>query len=148
MTLDNASANGRVPWSLFGNRWYVALSASGNNDHPFLFRARVGSEDGVNIKSITWLSHKGLTIETAIPHGYEFMATCNLSLSGIVPAILNGVWSCFITGDTTFEIRYLENPGPITSFGHVDYNVNLVEFYTPTSALVFRDSTQNFEVIP
>lgn len=145
-TLDFQVANVLIPWSLFGRRWYFQLTDTSGN--PIVLRSLVGSPDGVLNKKITTYLEGFVIVETIEPHGYKVLDTVNLTLSGVLPADLNGVWSCFITGPTTYRFSFLQNFSNITTYGRTEYNVNLVAGYAAISTLVFRESSQNFEVTP
>lgn len=145
-TLDLQTVNCAVPWSLFGFRWYLSLTDTSGN--LLVYRSLVGSRDGVANKSISWSFDGRITVETAQPHGYAFMETIDLTLSGVAPIVLNGIWEAFITSPTTYQFNLPTDPGTITAFGRTDYNINLVENYFSFSTLVFRESTKNFEISP
>jgi hypothetical protein len=144
-TLDFQPANALTPWSLFGRRWYLQLTDTGGN--LVFLRSLVGSPDGVQNKLIT--VYKGcVVVETVRPHGFELMATVDITLVAVLPAMLNGTWRAYVTSPTSYQFPIMQVPEPISSYGRTDYNINLVKYYVLNSTLVFRDSTQNFEVTP
>jgi len=145
-TLDGIGVTCQVPWNLFGNRWY--LSMLDLNGISIAYRALAASPDPLPIKFISWEQDDGVFVETIEPHMFEFMSTCNLTLAGVVPDVLNGVWSSFITGPNTFNFKLMTDPGPISSFGQVSNDINLAAGYFSNSTLVFRQSTQMFEITP
>jgi hypothetical protein len=146
-TLDGQEITCQVPWSLFANRWYLSMADA--NGISIVFRALIGSPDALVIKNIEWDQDDGIFVETLQPHMFEFMQTCNLTIAGADPDVLNGIWSCFILSPTTFVIPYPEkSPVPIQSYGQVSCDVNLAAGYFNTSTLVFRQSTQQFEITP
>jgi hypothetical protein len=145
-TLDNQGTTCQVPWSLFGNRWY--LSVKDQNGNLSVFRALVSSPDKIQISSLKWNEKTGVAVETFTPHEFEFMSTCNLTLSGIIPDLLNRVWPCFITGPTTFTFPLAISPGEITVLGQVSSGINLVANYYFNSTMVFRQNTKMFEITP
>lgn len=146
-TLDGSPVTCQVPWSLFGNRWYLSLIDT--SGLQIVYRALAASPDPIVIKNMTWDADDGVFVETVQPHMLEFMSTCELTIQGVTPTTLNGVWPCFVTGPTTFAYK---PPGlqiaPIQSFGQMSYDINLAEGYFTTSTLVFRQSTQTFEINP
>jgi hypothetical protein len=89
-----------------------------------------------------------VVVETVRPHGYEFMATVELTLSDAQPANLNGLKSCFITGPTTYRFETMETFSSVLDYGRTDYNINLVQNYMSESTVVFRENTQNYEINP
>jgi hypothetical protein len=145
--LDGSPVTCQVPWSLFANRWY--LSMTDTSGLLIVYRAMAASPDPIVIKSMTWDADDGVFVETITPHMFDFMSTCELTIQGVTPTVLNGVWPCFITGPTTFSYQPAGLAiSPIQSFGQVSYDINLAEGYFTTSTLVFRQSTQAFEINP
>jgi hypothetical protein len=144
--LDGQGITCQVPWSLFGNRWYLTMTDA--NGFLFCTRALAASADPIPIKNIEWHQDNGILVETIAPHLFDYMQTCYLTLSGVTPATLNGLWSCFILSPTTFIFQYPTDPGAITSFGQVSSDINLAAGYFSVSTLVFRQSTQLFEIGP
>jgi hypothetical protein len=145
-TLDFQAANGLVPWSLFGRRWYFQLTDTGGN--LVVLRALVGSPDGIQNKSITTYSEGFVVVKTVGPHRFKFMDTVDLTLTAVVPTALNGIWRAFVTGPDSYRFQANQVFETVSSYGRTDYNINLVKYYVLDSTLVFRDSTQSFEVTP
>lgn len=146
-TLDGAPVTCQVPWNLFANRWYLSLTDT--SGLLIVYRALAASPDPIVIKSMTWDADDGVFVETVTPHMLEFMSTCNLTIRGVNPIVLNGVWPCFVTGPTTFNYQPTGlQIAPIQSFGQMSYDINLGEGYFTVSTLVFRQSTQLFEIGP
>jgi hypothetical protein len=145
-TLDFQASNGLVPWSLFGRRWYFQLTDVGGN--LIVLRSLVGSPDGVLNKLITTHVQGFVTVETTLPHDFKLMDTVDITLSGVTPETLNGAQRAFITGPTSYRFSVNQIFPSVTSYGRTDYNIDLVQYYVLDSTLVFRESSQNFEVTP
>lgn len=149
--LDGAVYNATVPWSLFGARYYLNLSAIDGTQ--IWYGAIVGSPTGVQIQALSW-ANGIVTVTTADPHGYKIATTVALTLTGCAPDAYNGQVEAFITGATTFSFMLAADPGPATGFGATSFNVNLIggvpnEVGTAfASTLVFRQQSQTFEVSP
>jgi len=150
-TLDGAVYNATVPWLLFGSRYYLNLQSIGGVG--LWFGAVVGSPAGVAITALSWASGI-VSAQTAVPHGYKVARSIELTIAGCTPDGYNGVFPCLITGPAAFSYQLAADPGVATVFGTAAYNINLIGGVpnangTPfASTLVFRQSSQQFEVSP
>jgi hypothetical protein len=144
-TLDGQLYNAVVTWNLFANRWYVNLYST---DGTLIFALPLlGSVASVPIENIAW-AHGFAEVQTTQPHRFQLYATFNVFLSGISPVEYNGYTSIFVTGLDTFEYPLASFPGNATSFGAVDFPINICGGYFATSTLVYREAAQIFEVNP
>jgi hypothetical protein len=144
-TLDGVSYTAIVPWLLFGQRWYLSLLAL--NGELIFNRSLIGSPSGVSIEGLSWETGY-VNALTSAPHGYQVGQTIELTLSGSLPVAYDGIYECVITGPNTFSYPLASDPGLPSSFGNVNYNVNLAWGYFDTSVMVYRPATQQFEVTP
>lgn len=134
-----------VPWSLFGARWYIELSSP---DGTLVFsKALAGSPDGKAIQSLSWANGYAVA-RTAAPHGYRVLDTVNLTVTGCAPAGYNGTVQALITKLDEFAYPLPSDLGEATTLGLVSYDINIVAGYVAGSSMVFRDSSQQFEVTP
>lgn len=150
-TLDGAIYNASVPWLLFGARYYLSLVALDGTQ--VWYGAVPGSPTGVAILSLVWAN--GIArATTALPHGYKPGRAIDLTIIGCTPDAYNGLFSCMITGPSSFSYLLSPDPGDATVFGSAEYNVNMIggvakpdgTFFAST--LVFRDPANQFEVSP
>jgi hypothetical protein len=144
-TLDNATYNAVVTWNLFGRRWYFNLYQLDGTLVVYL--PLIGSTDGIRIASMIW-ANGIVTVTTAEPHGYEINRVIWLTMVGCLPDAYNGRLKRLITGPNTFSYGLPVDPGDFTQLGIVSYDTSLVAGYFDTSTLVFRQSSQTFEVSP
>lgn len=134
-----------VTWLVFGQRWYVNCYDQTNT---LVFSLPlIGSADGIALSDMSW-SNGIATATTAVPHGLPVGQVSNLTLSGFVPDALNGDFACASLNATQFSFPLASDPGNITTLGAVSYDINMAAGYFQTSKLVFRASTQTFEVSP
>lgn len=147
IVLDGAPYTLLVNWGLFGQRPYANLfDQSGNR---IFTQALVGSSDPIPISSLSWNGiTQQVTLVTAAPHGVPIGAIANLTLSGATPNVYNAVWQMGAYNATTLTFPLASDPGATTVNGTVAANLNLLGGYGFTSTLIFRDSSQNFEVTP
>ena len=143
-TLDGQVYNAFTPWSLFGKRFYLNLVALDGT--PVLYTALAGSPDGVALQTLSWARGLAMAV-TDEPHGYKIAKTVMLTILGATPNAYNGLVQAFITGPNTFSYPLANDPGPATVPGSAIYNINLVGGLFD-STLVFRESSQQFEVSP
>lgn len=149
--LDGQTYNASVPWNEFAQRYYLNLAALDGTE--VLLTALVGSATGVAILSLSWANGRAY-VTTSLPHGYKIASTVELTVAGCTPDAYNGRFGCVITGPTTFWYPLANDPGSATAFGNASYNVSLIggapqpdgSYFTST--LVFRTSSQTFEVAP
>lgn len=143
--LDGTTYNAVVTWSLFGQRYYINLY---DLDQNLIFCLPViGSPDGLQLQTLAWL--QGVVAATVqAPHGLPIGATVALTVAGCTPDAYNGLFSALVTSPTTFSYQLTNDPGLNTVAGTVSKNINLAGGYFGTSTLVFRNSSQQFEVNP
>lgn len=144
-TLDNQTYTASVTWNLFGQRWYVNLNEL-TGERVFTLPL-LGSPDGSAIETLTW-SFGTATAITADPHGYTIGQTVALTVYGCAPDGYNGNVLAFIVDPVTFTYTVAADPGDSTKLGTQIYNINLAAGYFDTSTLVYRVSSQTFEVTP
>lgn len=143
-TLDGQIYSVAVPWSLFGKRFYIDVRALDGT--PVIYTALIGSTNGFLLQSLTW--QRGIATAIAVaPHGYRVGKTIDLTISGCAPDAYNGQVQGFITGPNSFSYPVATPLGPATAVGAATFNINLVGGLF-ASLLVFRESTQQFEVSP
>lgn len=151
--LDGNTCNAVAWFNADGQRWYINVTAV---DGTLLFNLpMIGSPTGFSLQRLTWANGiaEGTTIDS---HGFDFMATVMLTVSGCSPEEFNGLFPAFITGDTTFTYKLASNPAGITAdgtdeavkLGFVSQDFNIGAGYLTTSTLVFREASQMFEVTP
>lgn len=143
-TLDGQTYNVTVPWSLFGQRYYLQVADLSGN--IIVYEALAGSDTGVNISSLSW-NRGQVTLTTSEDHGYAIGGIFDLTVSGCAPAAYNGRYQCQITGADTLVYALASNPGVATGFGALTYDISLVSGYF-SSTLVYRQPNQQFEVSP
>ena len=144
-TLDQQQYAATVSWNLFGQRWYINVNQL--TGELVFSLPLLGSPDGVSIESATW-AFGTVTAVTSRPHNYTVGQTVELTLTGFAPDAYNGVVLAFIVDAMTFTYSIAGNPGPTTQLGSEIYNLNLAGGYFTTSTLVYRESSQTFEVTP
>ena len=143
--LDGAQYNAIVKWNLEAQRWYLQLFTLGGT---LVFnQALVGSPTGVNIQAVEW-SRGQVTVTTADPHNYNVLDTIDLTISGMLPAALNGKVSAFVINTLQFTFALADDPGPATVLGSVAYNIDMAQGYFTSSSLVYREASNQFEVAP
>ncbi len=143
-TLDGTTYNVTIPWSLFGQRYYVTCNTLGGN---LVFSVPlVGSPAGVDIEAASWVPDTA-TITTRLPHALKIGSTVNLTIANMAPAAYNGTFSCTIINATQFTYSLSPNPGEVSTFGSMQYNINLAAGYF-ASTLVYREQSRVFEVTP
>jgi hypothetical protein len=143
-TLDGEVYNATVTWNLFGRRYYLNLAQLDGT--LVVCRSVVGSPNGVDISSLSWAGGR-VTAVSAAPHGYKIGAIVQLTISGCLPDVFNGLQDSFVTGSTTFSYPLDSDPGGFTQLGVAAYDVSLTSGYF-VSTMVFREAAQTFEVSP
>ena len=63
------------------------------------------------------LSAGTVTVTTATPHGFTTADTLLLTIAGVTPAGYNGVFTCTVTGASTFTYPLGSSPGSVTIQG-------------------------------
>lgn len=143
-TLDGATYNVIVTWSLFGRRFYINVYALDGT--LVLSTALVGSPTGFVLQTITW--DRGRATATAVsPHGLKVGKTVDLTITGAAPDAYNGQVQAFITGPATFSWPLAQDPGAATATGSAAYGINLVGGLF-ASTLIYREASNRFEVSP
>jgi hypothetical protein len=143
-TLDGTQYNVTIPWSLFGQRYYVTCTTLSGN---LIFNLPLtGSPAGVTITSLAWASNT-VTVTTAAPHGYPLGAIINLTVTEVSPSAYNGTYPCAVISPNQVTYSLAGYPGAVASSGTLFYNINLAAGYF-ASTLVFREKNQMFEVTP
>lgn len=143
-TLDGQTYSITVVWSLFGRRWYFDLLNL--NGRRVVAKAVIGSDLAVPIENLSWAAG-AVTLTTVLPHGYKYLDTVNVNVSGCSPVEYNGRVQALVTGIDTLRYPLAVRPGGASQFGVVAYNVNLIENYFLTTQLVYRTASKQFEVI-
>ena len=144
-TLDGQTYSVTVTWSLFGRRWYI--NVYNLNGRLIVSKALIGSDLGAVIESLDWVNG-AVILTTEVPHGYNYLDTVNITVSGCLPETYNGRVQALVTGDRTLRYPLAVRPGGATQFGVVTYDINLIEGYFSTSSLVYRSQSNQFEVTP
>lgn len=143
--LDGQSYTVSVPWNLAGQRWYCLCAQLDGT--PVFLLPLIGSPTGVAVQGMSWANQTAM-LTTILPHGYQIGMTINLTISGCAPDGFNGQFPCLISGPSTISYPLSTDPGQATAFGIVNYNINMAQGYFTTSALVFRQAAQQFEISP
>lgn len=144
-TLDGETCNVIVWWNVDGQRWYVSASLP---DGTQLFNLPlIGSPGAVSLQALNW-SNGAAQGQTDSPHGHAFLSTVKLTIADCLPDAYNGTFPCFIVGKDKFSYPIPGDPGAVTQLGTVSYDFNIGAGYLKSSTLVFRESTQMFEVTP
>lgn len=144
-TLDGALYSAQVTWNMMRGGWYLNLYDL--NSNLILAEAVISSPDGYSIVSLAW-KNGAVTLVTTTTHGFKLLSTVDLVVSGCAPAAYNGEWQMFVVDRYTLQFPLVADPGGATQLGTVIYDVNMVKSYFETSSLVFRESSQTFEVNP
>ena len=142
--LDGVQYNVTVPWSLFGQRYYVQCSTL--SGVAVFYLPLIGSADSIYIQSVSWVPNT-VTVTTTIPHGFKVGEIANITISNMIPSFYNGVYSCNAINSNQFTYALNFDPGVVTSFGSASFDVNIAAGYFD-STLVYRSNNQQFEVNP
>lgn len=145
VTLDGAQYTVSVLWSVFGQRWYVNVVASDGS--IVVSEGLSASPSAVRIASLTWVNGF-VTAVTSEPHGYRLGFTTELTINGCIPTVYNGDVLAYIVDEDTLFWPLSADPGSATQMGVTSFDIDLVEQYFETSSIVFRESTQQFEINP
>lgn len=144
-TLDGATYNVAVLWNFAAQRWYLRIQDLSGN--LIVYRPLIGSPPTTLLSNLSWTN--GVVTATAPGRmGYRLGQGVTLTISGASPDALNGVFPCTVTSPTTFTYPLGSDPGQILATGSWSSDINLVAGFFTTSTLVFRASTQQFEVKP
>lgn len=145
-TLDGQIYRVTCPWNLHAQRWYMSIV--GLDGTQILYKAISASPDGVAIESISWAQGTA-TVVTTKQHDYAKLSTINLIIRNCQPDVFNGQWQMFVVDERTLSFQ-MSDPGVVsaTALGQVFWDLNLVGGYFQDSTLVFRESSNQFEVSP
>lgn len=140
-TFDGEQYAVSIPWSLFGQRYYVkCVDLNGNLIYN---QALVESPPGQPIETLAWDEIRQVANGvTAAPHGYKTAQTISLTIAGAAPDGYNGRFLVLITGPTTFAypVAFDSDPGAATVAGILSYDIDMNGAYFDTP-LVFRNNT-------
>jgi hypothetical protein len=150
-TLDGQPYIVSCAWNVFGQRWYFTISDVNNN--PVVTRPLTGSTTALSLTSLVWengmVTGTWINYDLAYPLPFILGGFANLTIAGCSPDVYNGTFLCLFSAPNTFQYKYsFADPGNITTLGTVVYNINLLQGYFQTSAMVFRTENQQFEVSP
>ena len=147
-TLDGNPYLAVVTWGLAGQRWYLNLYAQGGARVFTL--PLIGSPIALKTLSLVWDEVAGLVVVTTeLPHGIPIGITTQLTISGVSSPAYNGNFTLFSTGQNTLSYSQTTNPGSAAAYqqGSIGRDINIAGGYF-TSTLVFRQTTQQFEISP
>lgn len=144
-TLDGSSYLVTVTWNTFDQRWYFNLYD--NSGVLVVSKALVGSDAGANIQGMSW-SRGVVALTTVLPHGLLIGDTLDLTVSGCSPSAYNGDQQMLVTGLSTLTFSLSADPGEANAFGAISYDIDLIDGFGFTSKIVFRQTSQQFEVTP
>jgi hypothetical protein len=147
-TLDGAQHTLIVTWNVAGQRWYVNLYDQ--NSVLVFYLPLIGSDDPIDTSALSWDATTQLvTVTTAVPHALTIGSVVALTISSVMPNAYNGVFNLVVTGPSTLTYQQSTDPGgDATVQGTIGRDINIAAGYFQTSTLVFRQSTQQFEVSP
>ena len=143
-TFDGTQYTVIVNWNVTAQRWYVNIYTYGNV--LVLCTAVVASPATIPLQALTW-ANGTVTVTGTMPHGWNLYGTFDVTISDCVPSAYNGTYTVFAASSTTVTFPLTLNPGLVTTLGSVAYNISLTAGYF-NSTLVFRESTQTFEITP
>lgn len=144
-TLDGQQYTISITWNLFGQRWYFNVADLSGNQ--IVSEGLAASPAPLALASLAW-ANGFASATTGTPHGFLIGSTALLSVSGCAPAAYNGAVEAYVENHNTIYWPLMENPGMATQLGAVSADIDLVEQYFQTSTVVFRESTQQFEINP
>lgn len=154
-TLDGAQYTVSVLWNLFGNRWYISVSDLTGT--LVLFRPLVGS--GAKLQGVfTWADGTATAALTAA-HNIPVGSVANVEVSD-TGLSYDGFWRALAVDTITLTFQLATDPTQYGITGNVSQDVNLIggqpssydsngnplTFFSST--LIYRTSTQQFEVSP
>jgi hypothetical protein len=143
--LDGRGYSATVYWNVAGQRWYIALI---DQTGALVFdMALVGSPVGQTVDSLVWANGFALG-STVVPTGLRIGDTLDLVISDCLPDGYNGQQRCLVTGPNTFSYPLAVDPGLITVFGGLSFDIDLLAGYQFGSTLVYRGTSRVFEVVP
>jgi hypothetical protein len=143
--LDGNGYAAMVYWNLAGQRWYIALT---NPNGLLVFdMALSGSPIGQTVDTLEWENGFALG-STVVPTGLRIGDTLDLVIADTLPDGYNGLQRCLITGPNTFSYPLATDPGLITNYGTLSFDIDMLAGYQFTSTLVYRETSRVFEVQP
>jgi hypothetical protein len=147
-TLDGNQYTVVVTWGLAGQRWYINLYDK--TGALVVYLPLIASPDAMQTISMMWnVTAQLVTITTLVPHDVVIGSVVTLTVSRTSPAAYNGVFEMTSSSPSTLTYPQATDPGgSATIQGIVGRDINIVGGYFDTSTLVFRESTQQFEVSP
>ena len=143
-TLDNAIYNVTAAWNFDAQRWYITITDQSNTIIASM--PLVGSPSQTPIETMTWAG--GLvTVTTAVQMGYRIGSLVDITVTGANPSFLSGLFPCTVIGAQSFTYAAAD-PVQVLSPGSWSTDLNLIGAFFETSTMIFRSSTQNFEIGP
>lgn len=144
-TLDGNTYQVTVTWSLFGQRYYVnCYTLSGQLVFSLPL---ISSVAGQPIQGASWAPNM-VTLQTASPHGFRLGVPINLTVVGMSPTGYNGAYQMTPVDPVTLTYPLDIDPGAASTYGLLEYIINLAAGYFTTSTLVYRSGDSQFEVLP
>lgn len=143
--LDGTLCTGVVTWNLFGQRWYLNLFDASSN--LIVALPLIGSVDDASLASLSW-ANGTVTATTTAPHGFLRLATVDLYVSGCSPAAFDGLARALVVDAFTLSWPLASDPGQATQLGSVGAPIDMLGGYFEISSMLFRESSQQFEVYP
>ena len=138
-TFDGQQYLVSVPWSLFGQRYYV--SCVGLDGTLIYYQALVESPPGIVIESLDWDAQLStVSGVTDTPHGYPLGQTVKLTVSGASPDAYNGVFLMLSTGPNSFSypLDLPSDPGAATTPGILSFDIDMNGPFGFASTFVYR----------
>jgi hypothetical protein len=141
---DGAVYRITVLWNISAQRYYVNCQDLFGN---LIFMVPlVGNPDPFEIASLDYDDqNKRVIITTVKPHNAPVGQVIDLNVIGCIPIAYNGVGLLFVLNEMQMVCPMIQNPGPATTLGVVDYLISMTKGYF-ISTMIFRND--NFEVNP
>jgi hypothetical protein len=146
--LDGTAYNAQVRWNVFRQGWYLQLADTNNN--LVLNQPLIGSPDPFDVSSAVWnILTQTVEVTLAEVHSFSLGQVVKMTMAGFTPVAYNGKFTLYVDSPTSLYYSQTTDPGgPSTYQGSLYNDINLVAGYFNTSTLVFRASTNQFEVNP
>jgi hypothetical protein len=143
--LDGDNHMATIYWNTAGQRFYMLLI---NLKGGVVFNQSLnGSPIGQTIESLVW--QDGFVLGTTdVPTSFRIGDTLPLTINDCVPGGYNGIQRCLITGPDTFSYPLATDPGELTGFGTLSFDIDLLAGYGYGSTLIFRGESRLFELRP
>ena len=146
-TLDGQLYTAVVKWNLAGQRWYLELDDQAGN--VVFLQSLKASQVGQPISTAAWDVASGMVTATMpTPHGYAVGSVAILTVSGMLPTGYNGTFECYVNEPSSFVYSLPSDPGVVSGYGSVSFDVNMAAGYFTASTLVWRQANNRFEVSP